>query len=117
MAGARVSGAIAHVDVCGPDEAALHRFYDGVLGWRIDAKGPGYALVATPGNGPDGAIVESEAASLTIGVVIDDLDAALAAVAGHGGRVVMPATDNGWVTKAQVADPAGNLLTLIEGHR
>jgi hypothetical protein len=27
--------------------------------------------------------------------------------------VVMPATDNGWVVKAQVADPAGNLVTLI----
>jgi hypothetical protein len=27
----------------------------------------------------------------------------------------MPATDNGWVHKAQVRDPAGNLLTLIQG--
>jgi len=26
----------------------------------------------------------------------------------------MPATDNGWVTKAQVSDPAGNLVTLIQ---
>ena len=26
----------------------------------------------------------------------------------------MPPTDNGWVVKAQVRDPAGNTLTLIE---
>jgi predicted enzyme related to lactoylglutathione lyase len=27
---------------------------------------------------------------------------------------VMPVTDNGWVRKAQVADPAGNIITLIQ---
>jgi hypothetical protein len=26
----------------------------------------------------------------------------------------MPPTDNGWVVKAQIRDPAGNLLTLIQ---
>jgi hypothetical protein len=26
----------------------------------------------------------------------------------------MPPTDNGWVTKAQVTDPAGNIVTLIQ---
>ena len=31
-----------------------------------------------------------------------------------GGEVVMPPTDNGWVVKAQVRDPAGNVLTLIQ---
>ena len=37
-------------------------------------------------------------------------------VAGRaGGAVVMEPTDNGWVTKAQVTDPAGNVVTLIEG--
>jgi hypothetical protein len=32
----------------------------------------------------------------------------------EGGDVVMPVTDNGWVRKAQVRDPAGNILTLIQ---
>lgn len=36
----------------------------------------------------------------------------------HAGRLgavgVMPPTDNGWVTRAQVKDPAGNVLTLVQ---
>jgi uncharacterized protein len=104
---------IVHFDVAGPDEAALHHFYAGVLDWNIEPQGPGYALVRTPDGGPDGALVEGEAASLTLGVAVDDLDAAVARVAEHGGEVLMPPTDNGWVTKALVVDPAGNRIALI----
>jgi predicted enzyme related to lactoylglutathione lyase len=35
--------------------------------------------------------------------------------AAEGGKVLLPKTDNGWVKKAQIADPAGNALTLIQG--
>ena len=104
---------IVHFDVAGPDEAALQRFYSGVLDWRVEPQGPGYALVRTPEGGPDGAVVENEAASLTLGVAVDDLDAAVARVTEHGGEVLMPPTDNGWVTKALVVDPAGNRIALI----
>src|SRR4051794_33123335 len=106
---------IVHFDVAGPDEAALHRFYAGVLDWHVTPQGPGYALVRTPDGSPDGAVVEADTAGLTLGIVVEDLDTAVATAETHGGRVVMPPTDNGWVVKAQVADPAGNLLTLIRG--
>ena len=104
---------IVHFDVAGPDEAALHRFYSRVLDWRVDPQGPGYALVRTPDGGPDGAIVDGADASLTLGVAVDDLEATVARVAEHGGEVLMPPTDNGWVVKALVVDPAGNRLSLI----
>ena len=104
---------IVHFDVAGPDEAALQRFYAGVLDWGVEPQGPGYALVRTPEGGPDGAVVENEAASLTLGVAVDDLDAAVARVTEHGGEVLMPPTDNGWVHKAIVVDPAGNRISLI----
>ena len=104
---------IVHFDVAGPDEAALHRFYAGVLDWRVEPQGPGYALVRTPGDGPDGALVEMEDASLTLGVAVDDLEATVARVTELGGEVLMPPTDNGWVVKALVVDPAGNRLSLI----
>jgi uncharacterized protein len=45
---------------------------------------------------------------------VPDLDAAVDSAAKLGGTVVMPPTDNGWVVKAQVTDPAGNTLTLIQ---
>ncbi len=104
---------IVHFDVAGPDEAALHRFYAGVLDWQVEPQGPGYALVRTPDGGPDGAVVEGSDASLTLGVAVDDLDATVARVAELGGEVLMPPTDNGWVVKALVVDPAGNRLSLI----
>jgi predicted enzyme related to lactoylglutathione lyase len=104
---------IVHFDIGGPDEGALHRFYSGVLDWRVEPQGPGYALVRTPDGGPDGALVEGEDASLTLGVAVDDLEGAVARATEHGGHVLMPPTDNGWVTKALVADPAGNRIALI----
>ena len=104
---------IVHFDVAGPDEAALHRFYAGVLDWRVEPQGPGYALVRTPEGGPDGALVEGSDASLTLGVAVDDLEATVARVTELGGEVLMPPTDNGWVVKALVVDPAGNRLSLI----
>lgn len=29
----------------------------------------------------------------------------------------MPPTDNGYVNKAQIADPAGNIMSLIEADK
>jgi predicted enzyme related to lactoylglutathione lyase len=104
---------IVHFDVSGPDEAALHRFYTDALQWEVQPQGPGYALVKTPDGGPDGALVEREDASLTLGVAVDDLEATIARVEASGGEILMPPTDNGWVTKAIVADPAGNRISLI----
>ena len=107
------ANAVAHFDVFGPEPERLHAFYAGVFGWDVDVRGPGYALVRTPGDSPDGAVVEAERAALTIGVVVPDIEAAVAAAVERGGTVVMPPTDNGWVVKAQVSDPAGNRISLI----
>lgn len=109
------ANAIGHFDIAGPELAPLRAFYVAVFGWDVAERGPGYALVATPDGGPNGAIVEEAAASLTLGIVVPDLDGAIGLVGAQGGRVLMPPLDNGWVRKAQVADPAGNRLTLIEG--
>jgi predicted enzyme related to lactoylglutathione lyase len=106
--------AIVHFDVSGPDEGPLRDFYSGLFGWELNSPGPGYTLLGTPDGSPGGAIVEAESASLVVGIAVADLDAALAAAEQRGGLVVMPATDNGWVTKAQVSDPAGNVVTLIQ---
>jgi predicted enzyme related to lactoylglutathione lyase len=109
-----MSNQIVHFDVSGPEEGPLRRFYGDLLGWQIDVKGPGYALVQTPDGGPNGAIVESDGASLALGVAVDDLDAAVAEAERLGGTVLSPPVDNGWVKKALVTDPAGNKVALIE---
>ena len=66
---------IGHFDIAGDDMAALTGFYGGLFGWDITPRGPGYAQVATPDL--RGAIMETPEASLTLGVIVDDLDAAL----------------------------------------
>ena len=103
---------VGHFDVAGTHIDTLSSFYRSVFGWDVEPRGPGYAQLSTPTL--RGALVEAPEASLTLGVVVDDLDAALTDAQTAGGRIVMPATDNGWVRKAQVEDPAGNLLTLIQ---
>jgi predicted enzyme related to lactoylglutathione lyase len=110
---AHPANAVVHFDITGPDEAPLRRFYTDLLGWQVQPKGPGYALVDTPG-GLGGAIVEQERACVVLGVAVADLEAAVKQAGQLGATIVMPPTDNGWVAKAQIADPAGNLINLIQ---
>jgi predicted enzyme related to lactoylglutathione lyase len=105
---------VGHFDVAGPDLIRLCSFYSGVFGWSVTPRGPGYAQLETPGSSAGGALVEQPEPAITLGIVVPDLAAALANAEANGGRIEMPITDNGWVRKAQVRDPAGNLLTLIQ---
>jgi predicted enzyme related to lactoylglutathione lyase len=106
--------AIAHLDISGPDFASLSDFYGAVFDWNIAPKGEGYSLIGTPGGGPDAALVEAEGASVVVGIAVADIAASIAVALERGGTEIMPPTDNGWVVKAQIRDPAGNLLTLIQ---
>jgi predicted enzyme related to lactoylglutathione lyase len=110
-----VPNTIGHFDIAGDDLKGLGAFYAKVFGWEIQSMGPGYSLIKTPKGSVGGALVESESPSLTVGIVVPDLDRALRSSADAGGRIVMEKTDNGWVKKGQVTDPAGNRLTLIQG--
>jgi predicted enzyme related to lactoylglutathione lyase len=110
-----VHNGIGHFDIAGPRLDELQAFYADVFGWAIDVRGPGYAAVSTPEGCANGALVEAEQPGLTIGIVVPDLARALETAVARGGTVAMPATDNGWVVKAQIVDPAGNRVTLIAG--
>jgi uncharacterized protein len=109
-----ITNGVGHFDVSGPDAAKLQRFYAGVFDWAIETRGPGYSLIETPFGSPNGAIVEAKKASLTIGVIVQDVDQSVAAAVENGGQIAMPVTDNGWVKKAVLLDPAGNSLTIIQ---
>jgi predicted enzyme related to lactoylglutathione lyase len=110
----QIANGVGHFEISGPDGARLTTFYAGVFEWAVQPKGPGYSLIQTPAGSANGAIVEAEDASLTIGVVVPDIARAVAAALEHGGQIAMPVTDNGWVKKAVLLDPAGNKLTIIQ---
>ena len=40
--------AVCHFDISGPEFEPLKVFYSKVFGWKVDEKGPGYALIGTP---------------------------------------------------------------------
>lgn len=109
-----VHGEVAHFEITGDDTTKLGTFYGELFGWSINHKGPGYALVETHGSAPNGAVVEAEARSITIGIAVRNLSETLKRAKASGGEIVMPETDNGWVKKAQIADPSGNIVTIIE---
>jgi predicted enzyme related to lactoylglutathione lyase len=77
---------------------------------------PGVAsrAVHAPEGSPNGSLIEADEAGLAIGVAVADLGASIANAVELGGTVRMPPTDNGWVVKAQIVDPAGNVLMLIQ---
>lgn len=79
------ANSVVHFDISGADDGALQRFYGDLLNWHV-----------------------------ALGIAVEDLERTASRATELGGTVHMPPTDNGWVTKAQIKDPAGNILTLIQ---
>lgn len=68
-------------------------------------------------DGPLGGIdpaVRLAGAALAAVLRLDDVGAALAAVAEGGGEVLQPAKDSPWGRMGTVADPSGAVLTLTQ---
>lgn len=112
-------GDITHLEIPVSDLAAGTRFYGEVFGWRIEeAPGfEGYPMWQAPNGVSGGALTpRDEGFTQPRSVVeVDSIDATLAVVEAHGGRVVAPkapiSETSSW---ALVADPDGNVLGLYE---
>jgi predicted enzyme related to lactoylglutathione lyase len=94
------------------------QFYAEVFGWQIDETSmESYPMFAAEG-GPGGRFVHVEHIGHTVGrpllfIGTDDINASLAAVEAHGGKILMPRTaipHVGWW--AVFADSSGNTLAL-----
>ena len=108
------------------DPAGARRFYEGVVGWRIDAEGmPGmdYRIIHA-GDGQAGGLLTlnedmrgNGARPAWIGYIgVDDVDRSVAAIEARGGRSVMPAFDIPGVGRlAMVADPNGAVFYVMRG--
>ena len=105
---------VVHFELASPNVQNIGDFYTKIFGWTIESKGPGYSIVKTPDGSINGGLTQSETTHISFAVAVSDLDKSLTDVTNAGGKIVLPKTDNGWVTKAQVLDPAGNHITLIE---
>lgn len=123
-----MTGRVSHFEIPYDDAERAYRFYREAFGWSVDPLPElDYTLVATGPTTEGGVPVEPGfigGGMLTrrhpvdrpvLTVVVDDLDAALAAVTRLGGRVVAgpdPVGDFG--RTAYVEDSEGNLLNVFQ---
>jgi predicted enzyme related to lactoylglutathione lyase len=102
------------VATTGPAKA----FYEAAFGWTMTDFGPTYAATMTGDTdiGLQGDAAEAPKAPLPV-IEVDDLEAALGAVAQAGGRVVRPIFAFPGGRRFQFLDPAGNELACVKsGH-
>jgi predicted enzyme related to lactoylglutathione lyase len=109
-------GDLAHFAINADDLPATRRFYEALFGWELKPWGPpGFFRTPTP----SGSVVAALQArrelvpgmrGLECTFAVDDADVAAAAVARHGGRVVMATTTiPGVGDLVFFEDPSGNV--------
>ncbi len=109
---------VVHFEVGGDDPAALQDFYAKTFDWKVDADNPmGYGLVENNDEGIGGGI-DAKAdndAGVIFYIQVASIEAALETIAAGGGKTVEEKTViPGMVTMAKFADPAGNVIGLVE---
>ena len=114
---------IVHWELMGPDGDQLKGFYGELFGWQSEAV-PGfdsYHMVdAEQTGGVGGAVGKGSEAMpqyMTFYVQVDSVDEHLAKAEAAGGSTVMPKmVIPGTVTFGLFADPAGNVVGVVEAE-
>jgi predicted enzyme related to lactoylglutathione lyase len=102
----------------GPNGRALHKFYAGAFGWKMQPMpGPGDMRMVPRGeDGIPGGIGNSMNGepNVSVYVSVTDIDTTLATIQRTGGRVAMPKQElpGGMGAVAGFTDPAGNWIGL-----
>ncbi len=113
---------VVHFEVPSSDLAASRKFYENVLGWKLNRwEGPmEYWLISTGDKavpGIDGALggAANELHGTVNTVDVEDLDETLRKVEANGGQVIMPRDEIpgvGWL--AYIQEPGGAVLGLMQ---
>jgi predicted enzyme related to lactoylglutathione lyase len=120
----QVPGKFVWFELTTPDAKSAKTFYAEVLGWKaasFPAGGATYEMIFA-GETPDTMIGhysplrgDGRGSRWIASVSVEDVDAAVAAAAAGGGKVLEPAHDVPGVGRgARIADPAGAELALIK---
>jgi uncharacterized protein len=89
-------------------------FYEAAFGWTLTGFGPTYAATTTGDTdiGLQGDAAEAPPAPLPV-IEVEDLEGALAAVEGAGGRIVRPIFAFPGGRRFHFLDPSGNELAAV----
>ncbi|MBT8212298.1 MAG: VOC family protein [Acidimicrobiia bacterium] len=111
---------IVHWELMGPDGGAMAGFYKDMFGWESEPVPgfDGYHMVDGDHAGLGGAVgkgSEEMPAYLTMYIEVASINEHLAKIEAAGGGTVVPRTVvPDMVVFAMFADPAGNLVGLVE---
>ena len=112
------NGKICYVEIPATDPQASADFYSRVFGWQIRRHGDG-TLAFDDGVGEVSGMWVTKRppmtnAGLVVSIMVDDINAAIAAVEAAGGRIVQPLGADAPELTAHFTDPAGNVFGLYQ---
>ena len=111
---------VVHFEIMGGDGAELERFYAELFAWKIDSNNPmKYGMVDTVGGGEgiNGGVgpANDGRARVSVYAKVEDLQDTLNQAERLGGKTILPPTEvPGGPKLPMFADPAGNVMGLIE---
>jgi len=114
------NGKICYLEVPAVDIDTSAAFYHDVFNWTVRKRGDGstsfddgvgqvsgtWLLGKKPATNPE----------ILIHIMVDNMEASLASVVAHGGKIVQPVGAHLPEITAQISDPAGNVFGLYQ-HR
>jgi hypothetical protein len=119
---------VVHFELPTTDIERAMRFYHDAFGWKLHRPpGIGFAFAETAEMDPATHAPREKArinGSLlvrtgpiqhpVVTIKVANLDAAIAAATGHGGKLVLPPRDVGPVLSAYIQDTEGNIVGLVQ---
>lgn len=112
------NGKICYVEIPATDVERSSAFYRSVFGWEIRQRGDGAKAFDDSVGEVSGTWVTGRPPSSRPGllfyVMVDSVEAALAAVVAHGGEVAQPIGLDAPEITARFRDPAGNVVGLYQ---
>jgi len=114
----RKNGKICYLEIPAVDVDRSVAFYKAVFGWNVRVRGDGRPAFDDAVGEVSGAWVTGRPPSTSPGmllyIMVDSVEATVAAVMAHGGKIVQPLGADAPEITARFADPAGNVLGLYQ---
>jgi predicted enzyme related to lactoylglutathione lyase len=115
------NGKICYLEIPATDAIRSSQFYQAVFGWNIRQRGDGQLAFDDGVGEVSGSWVlgrpPAREPGLMLYVMVDDIEAAIAAVRASGGTIVQPLGADAPEITARFADPAGNVIGLYQERK